>query len=188
MPHSRSDYHSAATGGLQALPRRLDRTLLTERKIHGRQHRGETTAHVAPRLAKAYPQRLRRHAATQKSPASDKHRRAVRDQLAAELSATRSTPAPSLCERSDRAPNGPPDPVGIDAGHFLHLVPYSRNYGGVAALPTPAGCWHFPQYGSVRARRSAKGYWSKDGSKLDHNPIQQTYTIKTYELQSITRV
>ena len=147
MTLNRSDYHSAATGGLQALPPRLDRTLLTERKIHGRQHRGETTAHVAHRLAKAYPQCLRRHAATQKSPASDKHRRAVRDQLAAELSATRSTPAPSLLREVGSRPEWPAEPVGIDAGHFLHLVPYSRNYGGVAALPTLAGCWHFPQCG-----------------------------------------
>lgn len=68
---------------------RLDWTGLspTERNIHGRQQRGETTAEAAHRLVQAYRSTYAATSAMQKPPASDKHRRTVREQLAAELAA-----------------------------------------------------------------------------------------------------
>ncbi|TWH41149.1 hypothetical protein L612_005800000020 [Rhodococcus rhodochrous J38] len=67
----------------------------TERKISGRQRHGETTAEAAHRLVKAYRSARALTSTTQERPASDKHRQAVREQLAVELAAKRSTPAPS---------------------------------------------------------------------------------------------
>lgn len=59
----------------------------TERKISGRQRHGETTAEAAHRLVKAYRSARALTSTTQERPASDKHRQAVREQLAAELAA-----------------------------------------------------------------------------------------------------
>ncbi|WP_144377017.1 hypothetical protein [Rhodococcus pyridinivorans] len=59
----------------------------TELQVHGRQQHGETTAEAAHRLAKAYRCARAVTSATQKLPASEEHRRAVREQLAAELAA-----------------------------------------------------------------------------------------------------
>ncbi|UZF48276.1 hypothetical protein [Rhodococcus rhodochrous] len=75
----------------------------TEHKIHGRQQRGETTADAAHRLAKTYRNARAATSATQEPPASDKHRRAVRRQLAADLAAKKS--ATTGNSRGTRASN-----------------------------------------------------------------------------------
>ncbi|WP_120284490.1 hypothetical protein [Rhodococcus rhodochrous] len=63
----------------------------TEHKIHGRQQRGETTEAAAYRLVQACRNaRAVTSATTQGAPASDSHRRAVREQLAADLAAKKS--------------------------------------------------------------------------------------------------
>ena len=63
----------------------------TEHKIHGRQQRGETTADAAHRLIKAYRNTRAVTSATRELPASDKHRQAVREQLAADFAGKKAT-------------------------------------------------------------------------------------------------
>ena len=74
---------------------RLDWTgpSLTERKIHGRQHRGETPADAAHRLITTYRHALVTTSIPQAQPATGQHRRAVREQLARDLAAKRTAAA-----------------------------------------------------------------------------------------------
>ncbi|TWH10213.1 hypothetical protein L618_004300000020 [Rhodococcus rhodochrous J45] len=57
----------------------------TEHKIHGREQSGETATDAAHRLAKAYRSARAVTSTPQGPPASNEHRRAVREQLAADL-------------------------------------------------------------------------------------------------------
>ena len=61
----------------------------TERMVHGRKHSDETSAGAAHRLVTAYRRVRVAASATQARPASDEHRRTVREQLAAELAVKR---------------------------------------------------------------------------------------------------
>ncbi|MBS9376050.1 replication protein [Rhodococcus sp. B50] len=63
----------------------------TEQKIHHLKRTGETPAETAHRLIRAYRRVRAATGSTQGPPASDAHRRAVREQLAADLAAKKST-------------------------------------------------------------------------------------------------
>lgn len=69
----------------------------TERKIHARQQHSETTAEAAHRLVKAYRDVRTTTSTAHAPPASDEYRRAVREQLAADLAAKKSATAGSTC-------------------------------------------------------------------------------------------
>ena len=59
----------------------------TEQKTHDRKHSGETPADAAHRLSERYRRVRAAQSTALRPPASDEHRRAVREQLAAELAA-----------------------------------------------------------------------------------------------------
>ena len=60
---------------------------LTERKVHGRELAGECPAEAAYRMIKAHRRTRTAVSAEQAPPASDKHRRAIREKLTADLAA-----------------------------------------------------------------------------------------------------
>ena len=66
---------------------------LTERKVHGRELAGECPAEAAYRMIKAHRRTRTAVSAEQAPPASDKHRRAIREKLTADLAAKKAARA-----------------------------------------------------------------------------------------------